>query len=176
MKTYSLYPSALLLIFALLFSSCKKDKLTKATQVGANTFSCKVNGVVYIPNDEAFSVRAISTSLSLNENNNYYDLRVLTNFSYKKPNFQINIILYKVKETGKYLLNGAEFRYGEYFITEVYGAEYDTKTRNIGEVNITKIDIVNKIVSGTFWFEATNKDDPNDKVSITDGRFDLRLR
>ncbi|HEX8356504.1 MAG TPA: hypothetical protein VF610_03795 [Segetibacter sp.] len=41
----------LLIIFLsfLLILSCKKDGLTKATEKGANTFSCKINGKVFTP-------------------------------------------------------------------------------------------------------------------------------
>jgi hypothetical protein len=39
----------ILLLPIVLAASCKKDGLTKETQTGANTFSCKVNGKVYTP-------------------------------------------------------------------------------------------------------------------------------
>ncbi|MBC7557338.1 MAG: hypothetical protein H7195_10295, partial [Chryseobacterium sp.] len=72
-------------------------------------------------------------------------------------------------------------RYGTYILnvqnnsTGRFGVTYNSKAFNKGEVNITKLDRVNKIISGTFWFEATNENNPNDKVSVTDGRFDLKI-
>ncbi|MBC7557340.1 MAG: hypothetical protein H7195_10305 [Chryseobacterium sp.] len=54
--------------------------------MGANTFSCKINGVVHIPNDEAFGSRAISASLTPNrEDSNFYNLNISTNYSRKDP-------------------------------------------------------------------------------------------
>lgn len=38
-----------LLSSVLLFTGCKKEKLTEATPIGANTFSCKINGKVFRP-------------------------------------------------------------------------------------------------------------------------------
>ncbi|TKC00353.1 DUF6252 family protein [Pedobacter cryophilus] len=164
------------LILSCFLLSCEKEKLTKATQIGANTFSCKVNGQILIPNNEAFSVDAISTSLVLNEDPNFYNLKILTNYSKTNPSKKIYLTIYKINSIGVYIFSGSDFRYGEYFISAPDNKEYNSRTSNIGEVKITKLDLANKIVSGTFSFEATNKNDPNDKVSITDGRFDLRLR
>ena len=42
----------LLLLFSLAIISCKKDKLTKETQKGANTFSCLIDGEIYKPCSE----------------------------------------------------------------------------------------------------------------------------
>lgn len=162
--------------------SCSKEKLTQPTQIGANTFSCKVNGVVHIPNDEAFSSRAISASLSLNrEDSNFYNLSILTNYSRKEPSEDVYLTLYKINHVGLYKLSGTEYRYGTYILnilnksTGFFGVTYNSRTFNKGEINITKLDLVNRIVSGTFWFEATNENYSNDKFSITDGRFDLKL-
>ncbi len=168
----------ILLLFIATFTSCKKETLTSATQVGANTFSCRVNGVIHIPNNEAFSVDAISTRMYLNDDPNFYNLTVLTNYSRKKPAEKIYITLYKVNQPGIYKLVSSEFRFGEYrvLVPEPFGGIiYDSRTLNNGEVNITKLDRVNKIISGTFSFEAINKNNANDKVSITDGRFDLKF-
>lgn len=40
-----------------------------------------------------------------------------------------------------------------------------------GELNITHLDTIKKIVSGTFWFDLTNS--ASEKIEIRDGRFDL---
>ena len=40
-----------------------------------------------------------------------------------------------------------------------------------GELVITRLDTVAKIISGTFWFDLFNSD--NEKVEVRDGRFDL---
>ena len=40
-----------------------------------------------------------------------------------------------------------------------------------GELIITRLDTINKIISGTFWFNLLNS--KNEKVEVRDGRFDL---
>jgi len=182
MKNYPKIITFVPLFIFLISVSCKKEKLTKETQTGANTFSCKVDGVIHIPNDEAFGPRAISASLSLNrEDPNFYNLNILTNYSRNEPAENVYITLYKINQIGVYKLSGNASKYGTYILdklnksTGFFGVTYDSRKFNNGEVSITKLDLVNRIVAGTFWFEATNENYPNDKFSITDGRFDLKL-
>jgi len=42
-----------------------------------------------------------------------------------------------------------------------------------GQLTITKLDLQNRIISGTFYFDAVNP--AGDKVSVTDGRFDVKF-
>jgi hypothetical protein len=46
---------------------------------------------------------------------------------------------------------------------------------NSGEIIITRYDRDNRILSGTFSGRVRNKNNPNDIVDITDGRFDFDL-
>ena len=41
----------------------------------------------------------------------------------------------------------------------------------MGKLIITKLDEINQIVSGTFWFDAVN--DKGEKVEVREGRFDV---
>ncbi|MGC8751863.1 DUF6252 family protein [Hydrotalea sp.] len=52
------------------------------------------------------------------------------------------------------------------------GNIYSTNHFVTGELNIKKLDTVNQIVSGTFWFDAVNAN--GQKVQIREGRFDVR--
>ena len=75
-------------------------------------------------------------------------------------------------------MSDSEARYGEYSLLiadPIGGLKYDSSTFDIGEVNITKFDTVGRIISGTFWFEATNKNNSSNKILITAGRFDLKF-
>lgn len=166
-------------IVLLLTMSCKKETLTSATQIGANTFSCKINGVIRIPNNEAFGPKAVSISLTQNyEDIRFFNLTILSNYSKKEPGEKVNIKLYKINNIGKYSLSDSEARYGEYSLLiadPIGGLKYDSRTFDIGEVNITKFDTVGRIISGTFWFEATNKNNSSNKILITAGRFDLKF-
>jgi hypothetical protein len=46
---------------------------------------------------------------------------------------------------------------------------------NSGNVTFSKIDIKKGIYSGTFSVKLKNKDDENDIIEITEGRFDINL-
>ncbi len=170
-KTLSLF-----LFFLPFLVSCNKEKLTKPTQTGANTFSCKVNGQVYIPRNEAFSVDGISIYFTNDIGNpQANNLHVLTAYPQFNPPRKIYITLYNLTVEGVYPLKGTNFRFCQYLTLSPNEKEYNTKSADDGQVTITKFDLTNRIVSGTFWFNAINLKDPNDKVSITDGRFDLKF-
>jgi hypothetical protein len=63
--------------------------------------------------------------------------------------------------------------YGLYSISELQGlTNYITNTSDSGEVIIKKLDSINRIVSGTFWFDAINPS--GEKVQIRSGRFDMK--
>ncbi|WP_435415741.1 hypothetical protein [Polaribacter aestuariivivens] len=46
---------------------------------------------------------------------------------------------------------------------------------NSGQIDFSKIDFNNNIYSGTFSVKLKNKDDENDIIEITNGRFDINL-
>jgi hypothetical protein len=54
--------------------------------------------------------------------------------------------------------------------------KYYCSIENSGNLNITRYDYSNGIISGTFDFNAVNKDDSNDIIEITEGRFDISWR
>ncbi len=47
---------------------------------------------------------------------------------------------------------------------------YYTNTIKTGELKITRVDLANSIISGTFWFDAINT--AGETVEIRQGRFD----
>ncbi|RYY07243.1 MAG: hypothetical protein EOP43_03840 [Sphingobacteriaceae bacterium] len=89
------------------------------------------------------------------------------------PPGQLYIDLYNINNTGIYPLKSTSGRYCEYHTLFPDEKDYNTKTSDVGEIVVTRFDLTNRIISGTFWFNAQNIKDPNDKVSVTDGRFDL---
>lgn len=50
--------SVLLFLFFLpLLVFCNKESLTKPTRTGANTFSCQINGKVYVAKNDLFATQ-----------------------------------------------------------------------------------------------------------------------
>jgi hypothetical protein len=158
-----LKPFLLLLVFSTLLCSsmkCKKDNigtqeptLPAATQIGANTFGCLIDGRLFLPKDK-FPTAGLTAKIQFN------NLSILT----FNGNDFINIRLQNFDHLGNYsVASGNEI---EYLID---GLSY--KWIN-GEINILKYDKIKNILSGQFNF--VGKDAKTGKlVNVTDGRFDV---
>lgn len=178
MKHISL--TAILVLILTSSSNCKKagllgDKLPAATQEGKNTCGFLLNGEVWLPKgdngfpnlscdyDETFMGGAFNVTGYRYENgaNNS------TNFGVASDSIQT---------TGMYKLNlrKTRTRYGVYcnLVTLCCYQWTDTIPNHNAFLNITKLDKVNRIVSGTFEFALTTSG--CDTVRITQGRFDMK--
>jgi hypothetical protein len=166
-------------ISALILGSihCKKESavnpeptLPEATQVGANTFGCKVDGVVFLPKKSSFSnVSPLLVS------NSHYDgfLLEISHIGFPNDlNYAISLALPQFLSTvGAFDLKN--FPFGQYVIKTAPGARYRTNYIYSGQLTITRCDTLHKIYSGTFYF--TGLDTATGKtVQVTDGRFDLK--
>lgn len=159
-------------------SECKKSVppapdnpygLPNATQTGAGTMACLINGTPWIfkwglwailnarVNDTAFSIGA-------------YDSTPTTTIIYviSKP---FSNKIYRLNDTAKaYGLQTVEKTCFQNLIGG-YGNIVPIKSYE-GEVHLTKVDSVKKIISGTFWYQI--KTDYCDTIKITNGRFDVK--
>lgn len=166
-----------LLVFFILFLGCKKDGLTNATQSGANTLSCKINGRVFTPcRDEGIfgspslfggvSVSAITIASVTGKCANDF------------PKRYISIELSNFHGTGEYLLTDINNRgtYTEYIPTLPLVKTYESLITAPGKITITRDDRTNYILSGSFEFTAANTDSTNDIITVTDGRFDISYK
>ena len=157
----------ILIIFSLI--ACKKDKLPKATQEGANTFGCRIDGVVFKP---------------FYRGGLFNDVKVLT--AGNSQNLNIFGISARNQETDQsvyieftYITGPGTYQLRQYPYRGIYNAGvrnpnpggYSTDSVNTGELVITRCDNINKIYSGTFSF--TCKGNAGKIVRITDGRFDV---
>ena len=168
------------LLFVFIQSSCKKDKLPPETATGANTFGCKVNGVVYTPSGGDASVGWYPVEggvfQDVDGNVGLYIRTVSGNTKF------IDLYIKKVTSTGIYNLNfntapypiavRAE-NYGYYEIQNSPGnsSRFVTNTQYNGWINIKYM--ANRIYAGTFEFTAYNQQ-TGETVTITEGRFDVK--
>ncbi len=161
-------------------SSCKKSgvsALPKATQKGANTFGCLINGAVFITHDvysyptdsgllasynESTKEFRISTTEQRNENQN--GLQRETYLDLTNPHVGVN--------------NFNENNYGQIIIGVNYQQDqyYQTTDSIGGTMNITKFDTNLKIISGTFSFDASAKFNATGILHVTNGRFDITYK
>lgn len=154
------------------FFSCSKDRLTRATQTGANTFSCKIDGKVFKPSES--SGLSFGSSPITVYNYPYSGFGLVAKHSETEnvqiPRF-IEIHLPYLQSTGIYDLGVNPYAF--YMLSYSGGPQYYTNRSHTGQLNITRCDTINKIYSGTFFFKAI--DDGTGKiVNVTDGRFDVK--
>lgn len=172
----------LFLCAIMLTNGCKKeddepenplDALPPATQIGAQTFGCLVDGEVFLP-----KILGRNGLQSFYQNiNDTFTLSISTESMEKKTiNYSISIggsnILQLEKKT--YLLSSdnsgnllAFFSTGKLNEATLFTTDTDP-----GKLIITNFDPENFILSGTFEF--TVLDETGTEVKVTNGRFDVK--
>ena len=196
MKTNLLRLSCYILLLAFTScSSCKKQpepspesKLPPATQTGANTAGCLINGQPWIPNGGGLfsQVPAIGGIWGVK------DKFIIISFYASNPSYTetISILINDYKVLGErpmmfdtYIYpnsNGgltSPQNYGYYsqdFPSPIGTKEYMTTSKAVGKVTLTQFHELRSDgpVSGTFEFDAV--DGSGKIIKITNGRFDIR--
>ncbi len=166
---------SILLIFSLLFLAVKCPKpdntpppaaLPPATQTGANTFGCLLNGQVWLPSQKPSMYGLIDAQY-------YKGLFILStsneqgeiSWSYQ-PIYKPGIYYFKSAPAGG---SPGMFYYANNSKCTYYTDDKDSLNYPI---TITKLDSANRIISGTFNFLFTTQG--CDTLRITDGRFDMK--
>lgn len=164
-------------------TSCNNDDdnnngetLPPATQTGANTVGCLVNGEVFLPKSEG-----INPAVVVNYEFVDGDFFFLLNFKDQRGTINefvsIKTRFIELEQNETYSLNknfddDGDFAGGggAYRPSTLDNGEYLTTSSITGELTITRLDLSNSIISGTFWFDAINEE--GEIVEIRDGRFD----
>ena len=171
-------------------SKCKKDKpinpvdqLPPATQSGANTFGCLIDGKVFLPKGPSLgpilqcAYQYLNTTssvgfffqLSAIDNSNSSDVSGIGIYT-DSLNISQNVFQLLANKPGN--------AYGLYSRVNLQGTNITnttlyTTTTFPGQLTITKFDEFNQIASGTFFFTVVN--DSGDTIKVTDGRFDMQF-
>ncbi|WP_299291989.1 hypothetical protein [uncultured Mucilaginibacter sp.] len=154
----------LFLFFLPLLYSCNKEKLTKPTQTGANTFSCKINGKVYVAKTSLFSP-GLTGGLSGVSGRYAFDVNALV-YNSSNTSYVIGMLVSPNISEGVYPVG--------YCTVGLSGSNDITYKSNSAIINFTHIDYAQRIISGTFSFDAINTANTNDILHVTDGRFDMK--
>lgn len=165
--------------FATLLCTCKKDDqdcppdLPCATQVGANTFGCYINGEPWVAEIESYVLDPTAHKIEAsydetdygNFNDNYF--RVLG--AYRGDTSSSLIIHFK-----PLLYEGSIF----FDALTFYGIEYRTPhdlykidPNSPYKITVTNLNTDKNIASGVFHFTCISD---NDTLLVTDGRFDVK--
>ena len=168
----------LLTSFLFLAAACTKadddtpttplDELPPATQVGANTFGCLIDGVPFVNQGGGFSVQNINANYSPNPDRYFIKAYELSGDGGRDA---VKVALRIYRDTvGSFepMENWEVLK----FDTQLQFASYVLDRQNPGLINITSIDRSSQIISGTFNLNIVDTTS-NDTKSLTEGRFDV---
>ncbi|MBK8089196.1 MAG: hypothetical protein IPK31_15345 [Chitinophagaceae bacterium] len=176
----------LVIIITSLGSGCKKnklselDKLPPATQTGAKTFGCLVNGKAWIPSKEDWFSTSALRFYYYNDNGGQFAINA--EYQNQSQNMNEDIVMgcdsILSKNTYNLEHNSTNvgrvlFRNTKIFTTCRSMSSMDNDTETNGVIKITRLDLANGIVCGTFEF--TIKKTGCETIQITHGRFDAKL-
>lgn len=174
--------------------SCTKDDVSKEivfilpqeTQSGANTFGVTINGKVYLPKDpeifDSYSVVNKGVVLwGFPDEISYLELEVKCS-----NGFKINIHMQDIQTIGQghYILNQSNFQerldsypnsniFFRVYRDDIQDYAYYSSLQDQSELNITRYDFTNRIISGNFSGKFLRYGTTDDIITITDGRFDI---
>ncbi len=166
------------LILVFFVVSCSKkdncdnpiDCLPPATQTGAGTIGCLINGQPFSPGGSQFSGPTQQANYNTTLDGDLYFTLIARNKDLNKS-IGLSLINQELIQGQTYVLGSTQFQ------TDMaqYNSNFDsykTTQTYTGEITIIKFDDINGNVSGTFWFDGVNDD--GEVVEVRDCRFDMK--
>lgn len=167
-----------------------QDSLPAATKTGANTFGCKLNGVVFVPN-KAIGSTVVERPLKVfgyysNSQNSSSKIAAWRGEDVKNLLY-IDVYIYKIDLIGKGLYNlGKAPQYDDSppFYSYIKCRAVSPTTRqykdygsyeNSGSIDVTYLSDDKLIMSGKFTGKL-REINGTEEVEITEGRFDINLK
>nr|WP_315174344.1 hypothetical protein [uncultured Flavobacterium sp.] len=163
----------LLILTIFTLTSCDKDddkpkteleKLPPATQTGARTFGCLLDGVAFVP------TKSNCSSFYQYVNGYYFSLQGNKYVNKELILLGLSTDNLKIEEGKTYiLLDKIDGNASAAYFDDIDNSR--TSLMENGEMKITKLDLTKNIVSGTFWYDI--KDGKGIVHKIREGRFDM---
>lgn len=185
----------LLLVLTIIttLSCCNNDDdtftptLPPITQTGANTFGCYIDGNLLTPRDGTgtFNVPDRGMIFWGSPSNTDNELAIRDFKSGTGGLIDIHIFDFHQNGEGSFIINESNCEDGidandninircRWLDAATQTYKWYCSTENAGTLIITRYDLANRIVSGTFSCIVKNRDDPSDIIEITEGRFDIK--
>ncbi len=172
--------TALLILTIFCFAKCEKEKLDfnglpAATKEGKNTLGFLLNGQPWTPKGYNGTAN-FSIDFDPGLRNGIFSIsayKIITNNDRSYFGIGVNDSINIIKPPKTYSI-GNNSLYGIYFSDNNCTLDYfDNTIRRTGTLTITKLDRVNRIISGNF--NATLSKNGCTTISITEGRFDMKF-
>jgi hypothetical protein len=169
----------ILLLFIIISNSCKKkdtiDNIVPATQIGANTFGCIINGEIC--KTTFYKEKNFGINLFSNEGVTYSGWAGTQDSSMRfyavtnEPNYSF-IFNFKY-DNGVGIYHTYNYSFVQYTCTlYANNSIYETDNTHIATIDITKSDLSKNMIAGTFEMELVNK--KNEVIHVSEGRFDIQ--
>jgi len=174
----------LLFIGINLFSCSKKSDFIKtlppATQNGSNTMGAYINNVIWNPAHTAYGTGITASITAYTTGASFSIVGVRDNATVSDGTTTVAIQIGDFNGTGSYsLYNNSPISGSNINNIGAVSTGSDTRTYYLtdslhqGNITVTYYDTVKKIISGTFQFDAVNRNNSLDVVHVTSGRFDF---
>jgi Family of unknown function (DUF6252) len=159
---------------------CNKTKtavLPPATKTGANTFGCKVNGVVCSTNKYKDDV-ILTDGIGVHYTAWFSDSCMIFTATTENPKYSFHFAFkydgqignYNSEGNNRYMCEFIDYNSGNTLSSN--GNIYNTDDNNIADIRVTQFNEISKTISGTFEMNVVNK--AGTIVNITEGRFDIK--
>ena len=167
MKTMYAFIALLGLLYVTACDDDLNPDLPAATQKGANTLGFKVDGKSWVPYYVGVSLQGdTEIEVGYNEITHGFGINALRRIKSVNQAFYLSVD--DLIDTGEY--------FDQAHLSNIYFSDsnieqiYEVDLNSSGSVIITRLDTINQIVSGTFFFTVENA--VGERLQITDGRFD----
>jgi hypothetical protein len=172
-------------------SSSPEDGLPAATQTGANTFGCLIDGKLLVPrNGDGTVTNPLWGAIlwgGIPDSNYYRELEVRDLKSSKRASLLLHMDETDSHGIGDYIINESNgmsnidgldqtYLHCTVFDEQTNSYQQYVSYENSGILKITRILVgtpTGNILSGTFSCSLRNIQNPNDEIEITSGRFDI---
>lgn len=172
------YMKNLLAFFALvlLAASCKKNitELPEAPGNGSEVFGASLNGKLWTP--QKFGIVPSAQILEARYEPGNSVVINARNFASSPKESEFEFRLKNITGPGVYLLGGDSGNSAYYVERKITPTdEWKTNEQFTGTITITVDDRTNRILAGTFQFQAASLYG-REPVTVTDGRFDVKVQ
>jgi hypothetical protein len=176
-------------LLVVLTASCIKGPLhLDVFRIKANPgkFECYINGEDFVPDSNrlTFFGGPITTYVQ-NSNSGPYDIIIEAHINGYgiRENQEVSLYIQNVTGTGFYEFNDPNYQHAEYtkypildsitVAQQIQPTIYNAPSPGHGSLTLTRFDVKNQVIAGTFWFNGVNVHNPADSVKVISGHFNI---